>query len=74
MNLDRIRKKVSNGFRPFALETSGGRRYEVPHPEFIMIGKGVVAVLGRDDSVTTLDALHIVAVEDLPRSGSKRDR
>ena len=74
MNLDRIRKKASNGFRPFALETSGGKRYEVPHPEFIMIGKGVVAVLGRDDSVTTLDALHIVAVEDLPGPGSKRDR
>ena len=72
MNLDRIRKKVSNGFRPFALETSGGKRYVVPHPEFIMIGKGVVAVLGNDDSVTTLDALHIVAVEDLPKPGSKR--
>ena len=72
MNLDRIRKKGSNGFRPFALETSGGKRYEVPHPEFIMIGKGVVAVLGRDDSVTTLDALQIVAVEDLPKRRSRR--
>jgi hypothetical protein len=74
MNLDRIRKKVSNGFRPFALETSGGKRHEVPHPEFIMIGMGMVAVLGRDDSATALDPLHIVAVEDPPRPGSKRDR
>ena len=72
MNTERIRKKVTNGFRPFAIETRGGKRYEIPHPEFIMVGNGVVAVLGKDDSVTTIDALHIVAVEDLPRPKSGR--
>ncbi len=68
MNTDRIRRKLSNGFRPFALEVSSGKRYVIPHPEFIMVGKGIVAVLGKDDSVTTIDALHIVAIEDLPAS------
>jgi hypothetical protein len=48
-----------------------GKRYLVPHPEFIMVGRGVVAILGKDDSVTTIDALHIVAVEDLPKSKVK---
>lgn len=74
VNTERIRKKVTNGFRPFAIETSGGRRYEIPHPEFIMVGRGVVAVLGEDDSVTTIDALHIVSVEDLPRTKARRSR
>ena len=71
MNTDRIRQKLANGFRPFAIEVSSGKRYVIPHPEFIMIGKSVVAVLGRNDSVTTIDALHIVAVEDLPSNKKK---
>lgn len=72
MNTERIRQKLSNGFRPFALQLSSGKRYLVPHPEFIMIGRNVVAVLGKDDSVTTIDALHIVAVEDLPVSNRRK--
>ena len=71
MNTERIKQKLANGFRPFAIEVSSGKRYLIPHPEFIMVGRGVVAVLGKDDSVTTIDALHIVAVEDLPRSKAK---
>jgi hypothetical protein len=57
---------LSNGFRPFALQFSSGKRYVVPHSEFIIVGKNVVAVMGRDDSVVTIDALHIAAIEDLP--------
>ena len=72
MNTERIRQKLSNGFRPFALQLSSGKRYLVPHPEFIMVGRNVVAVLGKDDSVTTIDALHIVAVEDLPVSNRRK--
>ena len=66
MNLDRIRERLRNGFKPFAIEVSSGKRYDVPHPEFFMIGKSVVAVLGKNDSVTTIDALHITAIKDLP--------
>jgi hypothetical protein len=72
MNTERIRKKLSNGFRPFALELSSGKRYVVPHPEFIMVGKSVVAVMGKDDSVTTIDALHIAAIEDMPVRKGRR--
>ena len=65
MNLDRIRERLTNGFKPFVLELSSGKRLQVPHPEFIMIGKNVVVVMGKNDSVTMEDALHIVSVEDL---------
>ena len=67
MNIDRIRERLANGFRPFVLELSSGRRVRVPHPDFIMIGKNVIVVMGDDDSVTTIDALHIAAVEETPR-------
>ena len=72
MNAERIRHKLSNGFRPFALQLSNGKRYVVPHPEFIMVGKNVVAVMGKDDSVTTIDALHIVAIDDLPLTKQRK--
>lgn len=74
MNPERLWKKISHGLRPFAIETSGGNRYEIPHPEFVTVGRGVVVALGNDDSVNTIDALHIVSVEGLPRPGSRRAR
>ena len=60
-----IRQKLSNGFRPFAVQLSSGKRYLAPHPEFIMVGRNVLAVVGKDDLVTTMEALHVVAIEDL---------
>ena len=73
MNLDRIRERLSNGFKPFTIELSSGKRLKVPHPDFISIGRNVIAVIGRNDSVTTVDALHIVSVEDL-RQTTRRGR
>lgn len=66
MNLAQVRSRLRNGFQPFALVTTGGRRFEVPHPEFIAVGKSVVVVLGRDDLSTKIDAIHIDSLEDLP--------
>ena len=72
MNLDRIRERLTNGFRPFILELSSGKRLRVPHPEFISIGKSVVVVMGKNDSVTIADALHIVSLENLPASKRRK--
>ena len=66
MNLEHIRERLQNGFKPFALVTSDGRRFEVPHHDFIAVGKNVVVVLDEKDYSTKIDALHIVSVEDLP--------
>jgi hypothetical protein len=74
MSIERVRHKLRNGFRPFALELSSGKRYVVSHPEFIMVGKNVVVVMGKDDSVTTIDALHITAIEDWPLRKNKSVR
>ena len=65
MNLNRIRERLSNGFKPFVLELSSGKRLRVPHPEFIIVGTNTVVVMGKNDSVTMADALHIVSLEDL---------
>ena len=70
MNLDRIRERLQNGFKPFVLELSSGKRLAVPHPEFITIGKNVV-VMGKNDSVTMADALHIISLNLRPTKRRK---
>ena len=75
MNLNRIRERLSNGFRPFVLELSSGKRLRVPHPEFIIVGTNTVVVMGKNDSVTMADALRIVSIEDLRiRKGRRMSR
>lgn len=66
VNVANIRERLENGFKPFVMGLSNGRRLTVPHPDFIMVGQHVVAILHDDDMVTTVDALHIVSLEDLP--------
>jgi hypothetical protein len=56
---------MRGGFKPFVLHLSDGRKFKISHPEFILVGRGIVVVLREDDLVETLDALHIVSVEDL---------
>ncbi len=72
MNLEQIRLRLRNGFRPFALHLSDGRKFSVPHPEFILVGKGVIAILRKDGLIETVDALHIVSVEDIAAAAKRR--
>ena len=64
VNTEQIKLRLRNGFKPFVLHLSDGRHFRILHPEFILVGKGVVAVLRDDDLVETVDPLHIVSVED----------
>ena len=63
MNIEKIRKQVTGGFRPFILRTSDGREFHVPHPEFIAFGKSDVAVVDRSGDINILEALHIVSLK-----------
>jgi hypothetical protein len=63
MNVERIRKRLSGGFRPFVLCTSDGREYQIPHPEFIALNKYDVVVVNPNGEIDILDALHIVSIK-----------
>ena len=65
MSTEQIRLRLRGGFKPFVLHLSDGRHFKIAHPEFILVGKGIVVVLREDDLVETLDALHITSVEDI---------
>ena len=69
--IDQIKKRLENGFAPFVLRLSDGRRLTVPHRDFIAVGKGVVSIVDERDSTHTVDALHIVSISDPPPKHSK---
>ena len=67
MNIEKIRKHFTGGFRPFTLRTSDGHEFHVPHPEFIALGKSDVAEVDKRGDINILEALHIVSLKT-PRS------
>jgi len=68
MNIERIKERLANGFRPFQLHLSNDRRVPVLQPDYVAIGKGTIVVMDDRDSVSIIDALHIVSLDDLPAS------
>jgi hypothetical protein len=79
MNVELIRQRVREEvFRPFAVVTSSGHKYPVPHSDFIFLTPKTVIVAKTDGSTTGLDPLHIVGLEDisarLPRRRTRRRR
>jgi hypothetical protein len=64
MDIEKIRKKLNNGFRKFTLCLSNGRRLTVPHPDFIAVSRKVVVVIDKSERVHTISPLHIVSIEE----------
>jgi hypothetical protein len=63
--VEQIKKRLENGFSPFVLRLSDGRRLVVPHRDFIAVSPKVVVVIGEDELAVTINPLHIVSVDDL---------
>jgi hypothetical protein len=67
MNVQKLKKRLTGGFRPFAIRTTDGQEFAIPHPEFILIGKYRIAVLDKQGFINNLDPVHIVSARDLSR-------
>jgi len=63
--IEQIKKRLENGFSPFALRLSDGRRLVVPRRDFIALSPKVVVVIGEDQLAVTISPLHIVSVDDV---------
>ncbi len=66
MNVELIRLRMKEGFRPFTIVMSSGNKYPVPHPEFVLVTPRKVVVADEQGATTDLDPLHITGLEDLP--------
>ena len=72
MNVEQIRKRVHEDPSPFVIRLSDGRRFPIPHQDFIAIGKHLVIVIDAKDSSVKIDPLHIVSMDDARvRNGRK---
>ncbi len=72
MNVELIRSRLKEGFRPFAIVMSSGNKYPVPHPEFVLLTPRKIVVADERGYTTDLDPLHITGLEDLPRARNGR--
>jgi hypothetical protein len=73
MTIEQLRKAWrARPFKPFTLRTAGGREYEVPHPEFMLIiPPGRTIVIACDDG--TAELVDLLLVES-PHFNSGRKR
>jgi hypothetical protein len=67
VNVQELKRRLSGGFRPFAIRTTDGQEFAIPHPEFILVGKYSIAVVDKDGFINNLDPLHIVSARELNR-------
>ena len=74
LNLNPLRERLSGPFSPFVIHLSDGRRFEVPHRDFIAVGKGVISIVDEEDCTYTIDALHITSISDLRIKRTKAAR
>ena len=70
LNLQHIRERLGPDFEPFSVRLSDARRFEVPHRDFIAVGRGVIVIVDENDSSHKIDALHIVSIDDVSPQSS----
>lgn len=59
-----IKERLSNGFKPFAIRLSDGRRFVVPQRDFIAFTPRKIAVFDEQGVSHIINVLHIVSIDD----------
>ncbi|HEY6170218.1 MAG TPA: hypothetical protein VI454_19450 [Verrucomicrobiae bacterium] len=54
------------------IRLSDGRKFPIPHQDFIALGKHAVLVIDRDGYGVSIDPLHIVSLNDARMKNGKR--
>ena len=62
--VEQIKKRLANGFAPFAIRLSDGRRFVIPHRDFILVSSKTIVVIDKDELAVSINPLHVVSVED----------
>ena len=71
MNLKGIREAVRRRpFKPFTISLADGRKFSIPHPEFVAVGKRHVIIIDSEDSWSDIEPLMIVSLDYHPSLSS----
>jgi hypothetical protein len=72
MNVEQIRKRLHEDRNPFVIRLSDGRKFPIPHQDYIAVGRHAVVVIDNDGYAVNIDPLHIVSIDDARiRNGKK---
>lgn len=73
MDLNIIRTVLrQQPFQPFSLRLADGRELRVPHPDFVALSPRQVVVINSDESLTRIEPLLIVSLEE-PAGGMQTE-
>lgn len=72
MNVENIRKRLHEDPRPFVIRLSDGRKFPIPHQDFIALGKHMVFVIDPEGYGVSIDPLHIVSLDDARVKNGKK--
>ena len=72
MNVEQLRKRLHEDGKPFGIRLSDGRKFPIPHQDFIAIGRHAVVVIDNEGYAVNIDPLHIVSFDDLRVKNGKR--
>lgn len=67
MNRELIRQQLV-GQGPLIIRTSDGKEFQVPHPEFVLIGRHNIVIEDNKGLLDIIDPLHVVSI----RPGTRR--
>ena len=67
MIIEQIRSRLENGFHPFTLELSSGRKIRVPHRDFIAVHPKLIVVIDQKGISHTISPLHVVSIDEAAR-------
>ena len=71
MNRELIRQQLV-GQGSFLIRTSDGKEFQVPHPEFVLVGRHNIVIEDAKGLLDIIDPLHVVSIRPNTRRKAHR--
>ena len=65
-----IKERLANGFKPFAIQLSDGRRFVIPQRDFIAFTPKKIALFDEKGISHVMNTLHVVSIDDSVEQGA----
>ena len=68
--IEDIKERLANGFKPFAIQLSDGRRFVIPQRDFIAFTTKKIALFDEKGVSHVISTLHVVSIDDSVDQGA----
>jgi len=62
-----IKSRLKSDFHPFTLKLSGGKKFHVPHRNFIAVHPKLIVVIDPKGVSHTINPLHVASIDEVAR-------